>query len=389
MKLVKKGIILFPLFFLLFACHHLTLDSFSHQVQFLNEQIIKGQKTFQGFLVGGLSGAAYDSQSRRFFFISDDKKNHRFYELSIKSQKPYRLEITKQTFLKERGENRLARRMDPEAILFYPSRKELFIASEGQQIYSPPEPPQIYRFSFSGVLQKVWPVPLVFWNREKGSFFGTRENKGFESLALDLENQILWTATEEPLKQDTLSFKNQWIRVSGFSLKTRELIFQHGYKTKNPHTGLVEMLLLKPFVFLTLEREYKKFFKRKGNKDQGDIEEAPHFVVTEDEKRSFSIKINSKETKGVNKVQLFLTDCRKSSNLYKKIRLPLSFNPCRKILLFDFDDLPQHIKVDNLEAMTFGPQISPTQKLLVFISDNNFNPREQKNQILFFKFSQK
>ena len=196
-----------------------------------------------------------------------------------------------------------------------------------------------------------------FWSRKKGVFFGPKENKGFESLALDLQNQILWTATEEPLRQDQLLHSNQWIRISGFSLKNQELLRQHGYETKNSSTGLVEMLLLKPLIFLTLEREYKPFTAGKKN--------------------------------GVNKIQLFLTDCTNSSNLYKETYLPKKFKPCRKTLLFDFDNLPKNIKPDNLEAMTFGPWISSRHRLLVFASDNNFNPLKQKNQILFFKFSLK
>ena len=353
MKFLKKKFFLVS-FFIFPNCAHLLATP---KIQFLNEQIIEGTKEFQGLNVGGISGASFDNSSRRFFFLSDDKKNHRFYELRLKNKKPYKLEIMNQVFLRENQANRLQRNMDPEAILFHLKENKFFVAAEGQQIFSPPEPPQIYEFSKAGVLKQAWPVHPGFWSRKKGVFFGPKENKGFESLALDLQNQILWTATEEPLRQDQLLHSNQWIRISGFSLKTQELLIQHGYETKNSSTGLVEMLLLKPLIFLTLEREYKPFTAGKKN--------------------------------GVNKIQLFLTDCTNSSNLYKETYLPKKFKPCQKTLLFDFDNLPKNIKPDNLEAMTFGPWISSRHKLLVFASDNNFNPLKQKNQILFFKFSLK
>ena len=342
----------FPVLYLftLSACSHF---SSTPKIQFLNEQIIEGSRKFKGLTVGGISGASFDSSSHRFFFLSDDKKNHRVYVLQLQNTKPYKLKITDQILLRENQSPRLERNMDPEALLFHPLKKEFFVASEGQQIFSPPEPPQIYQLSTSGALLKAWPVHPIFWNKKEGTFFGPFENKGFESLAMDLKNQILWTATEEPLRQDSVSRLDQWIRISGFSLQNQKLIAQYGYKTKNPSTGLVEMLLLKPLLFLTLEREYKPFTAGKKN--------------------------------GINKIQLFLTDCKQSSNLYKKTYLSGHFKPCKKNLLFDFDSLPKNIKADNLEAMTFGPWVSPHQRLLVFASDNNFNPKKQKNQILFFK----
>lgn len=345
------------------------------KIEFLNEQIIDGNKIFEGLTVGGISGASFDNIKNHFLFLSDDKKNHRFYRLQIKNKTPYSLEITEQVFLKEKGLSRLQRNMDPEAILFHSNGKKFFIASEGQQIFAVFEPPEILQFSLSGVLEKIWPLPSIFWtvkkpfdgkkeissDSDKGLkffaslphnqiLFGPRENKGFESLAMDFENQILWTATEAPLRQDFASSSEHWIRLSGFSMKNQKLVEQRGYRIKNTTTGLVEIQFLKPLVFLTLEREYMN---------------------------------------PSNKVHLFLTDCVKSSNFYKQVKLPGHFKPCKKNLLFDFEHLPQGITVDNLEAMAFGPPVSSNERLLVIASDNNFNPSKQTNQILFFKFSEK
>jgi hypothetical protein len=46
--------------------------------------------------------------------------------------------------------------------------------------------------------------------------------------------------------------------------------------------------------------------------------------------------------------------------------------PISKTLLLDFADLG--IAPDNLEGMTFGPRLADGRRLLVVISDNNFNP---------------
>ena len=109
-------------FFILPNCAHLLTTP---KIQFLNEQIIEGTKEFQGLNVGGISGASFDNSSRRFFFLSDDKKNHRFYELQLKNKKPYKLEIVNQVFLRENQANRLQRNMDPEAILFHLKEKQI------------------------------------------------------------------------------------------------------------------------------------------------------------------------------------------------------------------------------------------------------------------------
>lgn len=352
------------------------------KVEFLNEQIIGGDQIFEGLAIGGISGASFDHRKKDFLFLSDDKKNPRFYKLQIKNKNPYRLEITEQVFLREKDSTRLERNIDPEAILL--SGKQIFVASEGQQIFAVFEPPEILQFSLSGALEKIWPPPSVFWKVKKpfegakikgvktgGAkktpsrsskelkffsslphnqiLFGPEENKGFESLAMDFQSQVLYTAAETPLRQDQNSSSGHWIRLGGFSLKDQKLIAQYGYRIKSAATGLVEMHLLKPLVFLTLEREFLPS----------------------------------------NKVRLFLTDCAESSNFYRQVRLPKHFEPCKKSLLFDFDHLPEGITADNLEAMTLGPPISPKGRLLVIASDNNFNPAKQINQILFFKFSEK
>ena len=438
-----------------------TAESFD--LRFLNEQILR--KNFQGLPVGGISGASFNSRSGRFLFLSDDKKNHRFYKLRLQNGgPPYKLHITEQVFFKETGRQSPARNMDPEAIFFHPPSQDIFTASEGQQIFAVPEPPEILQFSLSGRLKRAWPVSDVFWPRAlagalkqnggggdephrggaprngpdsggphlgetarakvntattdpagfpKGSAaaagakprslkIGPYENKGFESLAFDPQNQILWTATEAPLRQDSASLKADCcIRISGFSMKSRQLTRQHGYKTAAKGAGLTEMLFLEPDVFLTLEREYIASGAKGARPTTATVVAAspktdgkPHLggphrggpatsrgasvqpalqpaaaassernVKTRGEIVSFSkTKPRLNKSNGVNKVRLFVTDCSRASDLvHSKKRLPLHFQPCEKSLLFDFDSLAKDgVQADNLEAMAFGPVLRLT-----------------------------
>ena len=347
-------------------------------VELKGEQVFKKGKQFGNLKVGGLSELFYDPASHSFLALSDDKKNHRFYRLVLKhdlsSKKPYKLEIKEQVFLKSPGHKRLKRNMDPEALVLY--KDQILIASEGQQIYKIHEPTQIFTFDKQAVLKSAWPVPLVFWNKKLTkrdpigfwnkaltkqepliSFlsqmenFGQQENKGFESLTLDLKLGHLWTATEKPLKQDIVFKRKFFVRLSAFDIQTKKMFLQYPYFLEDEDAGLVALRFLKPNVFLGLERAYKKIKKR-----------------------------------GVNEVNLFLIDCHQAGNIQPyPANLPGKLKPCSKKRLWTSSKAD--IAVDNLEALALGPLIpfsTSKKQLLVLASDNNFNEEKQKTQFLFF-----
>ena len=55
--------------------------------------------------------------------------------------------------------------------------------------------------------------------------------------------------------------------------------------------------------------------------------------------------------------------------------------PLLKELVLDFDDLG--IPLDNVEGMTFGPDLADGRRTLVFVSDDNFS-ETQVTQFLAF-----
>ena len=350
--------LLHPLFFLilLFSCLSSQKQS-KIFIKFKGEQVFEKNKSFEGLRVGGLSGLIFDVSSGYFFALSDDKKNHRFYKLALTAQPRYKLEIKKQIFLKSPGHKRLKRNMDPEALAFY-GNNIIFIASEGQQIYKTHEPTQIFTFDRQAVLKEAWPVPPVFWkagHNKQPPHFGQKENKGFESLTLDNNSDTLWTATEKALKQDLILKQKSFIRLSAFDIKNKKLLAQYVYALNNSKEGgLTALQLLKPKVFISLERTYKK---QKNN--------------------------------GINEAHLFFTDCRKADNVQALIQLKKGFKSCSKSLIWDSSKNPS-VKVDNLEGLALGP-VLPSQKkqLMVLVSDNNFNEGKQKTQFLFFELNTK
>jgi hypothetical protein len=53
---------------------------------------------------------------------------------------------------------------------------------------------------------------------------------------------------------------------------------------------------------------------------------------------------------------------------------PIAFDPVAKRLIFEFDDLG--VPIDNIEGMTFGPDLPDGRRSLVIVSDNNFSPAQ-------------
>jgi len=301
-----------------------------------------------------LSELFFDESSGYFLALSDDKKNHRFYKLALKTKPIYQLEIKKQIFLKSPGHQRLKRNMDPEALALY-GKNKIFIASEGQQIYKIHEPTQIFTFDREGILQEAWPVPTVFWPKgqtKQSPSFGQQENKGFESLTLDKKSNTLWTATEQPLKQDLIFTDKFFVRLSAFDIKNKKMLAQYPYALKGEKSGLVALKWIKPKMFIGMERAYRKL---KNN--------------------------------GGNEVDLFLTDCRQASNVQTQIQLKKKFKACLKHQLWSSLKNFTSSRVDNLEALALGPVLPSQKQLMVLASDNNFNEEKQKTQFLFFELS--
>ena len=336
-------------------CSHLQKSSTAISITLIEEQSLEKRTVFEGFKVGGLSELAFDNKTGHLTALSDDKKNHRWYELSFQTKPKYQLKIIKQILLKSPQSKRLNQNMDPEAILFYGDN--VFIASEGQQIYEEHEPTQIFTFNRKGVLKSAWPVPSIFWQirpNKKAGAIGQQENKGFESLTLDKKKNVLWTATEQPLKQD-LIFKNKsFVRLTAFDIKSKKILFQYPYFLKDSKDGgLTALEFLKDNAFISLERAYKK---------------------------------NKKN--GANEVELFFTDCRKAQDIKAYTVLQTKFKACSKKLLWSSSQ-EKNIKVDNLEGLALSQPSANKKRSLILVSDDNFNPQHQKTQFLFFELTEK
>lgn len=343
------------------------------------------QQDFQGTRLGGLSGLTYDRQRNRLYAISDDRSNFapaRFYTLKVElsaADQPIgisRVDVEQVTVLKgENGEPFPAGTVDLEGIALSP-RQSLFIASEGDADQG--IAPFIDEF---GLATGNWRSRLPISNRylprtEAEKRLGVQTNQGFEALTLNagsygntqLEPFRLFTATEAALQQDLPPIEIEsgglesdpqtaapptYIRFLHYLIGENQplLLAEHVYPVDPlpagaENLGLSELLVLdQGGHFLSLERA---------------------FGVT-----GFSGKIFQLAMGGA-------TDIASLPSLEGNIN---GITPIYKRLVLDLSELG--IPLDNFEGMTLGPQLPDGSQSLILVSDDNFNPLQTTEFLLF------
>ncbi|MBF2029345.1 MAG: esterase-like activity of phytase family protein [Oscillatoriales cyanobacterium C42_A2020_001] len=330
---------------------------------------------FQETPVGGLSAITYDRQRDLFYAISDDRSDFapaRFYtlKLAIDSTAPQAPKIQTvnlqnvTTITNEDGKPYAKGTVDPEGIALSPL-ETLFISSEG--IPKQDIPPFVREFDLkTGQWKRSLPIPKRYAPKiEAGKLVqGVGDNLGFEALTLGsispgaIEPFRLFTATESALTQDASPEHPQQgasrNRLLHYSVDPSHalLVSEQLYSMETPpegalYHGLTELLAIdQGGHFLSLERS----FGAKG----------------------FSVKLYQLAFGSA-------TDTIRIESL--KGTLP-GVQPVRKKLILDLTELG--IRLDNLEGMTLGPRLPDGTSSLVLVSDDNFNP-QQVTQFLLFR----
>jgi hypothetical protein len=335
-------------------------------LEFLGEYQLPKQ-SFRDTVVGGLSGITYDRQLNQFYAVSDDRRNARFYTLTLDldGDKLQKVNLTNVTFLKDLNKQDFAPdTIDPEGIALSP-RRTLFISSEGNIAQG--VEPFIGEFNLeNGEAQEFLPIPERYLpNTPNNPPRGIENNQGFESLTLGINSTLpedpfrVFSAVESPLKQDSQTPENNRLRFLHYGINPigfPVLVAEHLYLLEPTppearNHGLVELLALpKEGYFLSLERT---------------------FSLT-----GFSVKI-------FQVVNASATDTSRIASLAGDIT---NLQPLRKKLLLDLGELA--IDLDNLEGMTWGPRFADGSQSLLLVSDDNFQ-KSQVQQFLLFRLREK
>ena len=331
-------------------------------------------KTFEDTKVGGLSGIDYNAKQHLYYLICDDRSvfnDSRFYtaKINLSQDKIKSIDFQNVTYLKdEAGKNygnwntTPTTACDPEDMRYNPKTNSLVWSSEGARVINADKEilqnPSLNFIDLKGnFLGKAkLPKNLEIQKEEKGP----RNNGTLEGISFDFKYNNIYTNIEEPLFEDgdqANTRKGGLIRLYQFNAKTKKNTAQYGYQ-------------LEP---IALEPNPKGAFAVNGvlaiqyyGKNQ--------LLVVE---RSYSTGTQACT------VKVFLCDLKKATNVKNYSSLQnQKIELASKKLILNMDDLG--IFIDNIEGLTFGPNLANGNPSIIFVSDNNFSDK-QKTQVLVFE----
>lgn len=378
---MKKQVFVAFLFFSFVSCHSSQRISHSdnsetiHSLKWLGKYELPHNLSYKGTTVGGLSGIDYDKENNCYYLISDDRsaiQPARFYTARIyfqeggldsvalinvttllqSSDKPYPNSIQDP-----------AHTPDPEAIRYNPVLKRMVWSSEGERIVNPGktvlENPAITEITPDGKYIDSFPLPanLHMQAVEKGP----RQNGVLEGLSYADNFKTLYVNVEEPLYEDGPRAETKpndaWIRIYQYTAAGKKNTAQYAYH-------------LDPVAYPAIP---EKAFKINGVPDILAFGNRQLIVM----ERSFSTG------RLPCTIKLFLTDLRNASDIshIASLRDNPPVKPATKKLLLNLDSLGTY--VDNLEGMTFGPDLPNGHKTLILVADNNFSAFEKTQFFLF------
>lgn len=342
---------------------------------FLSEKDIPFNQLFKGTTIGGLSGIDYNVASDRYYLISDDRSAinaARFYtaRVIINNSKIDTVIFLSVDSLKTTDgltypniKQDPQHTPDPEAIRFNSNNKTLVWTSEGERIVNANTTvltnPSITIIDSKGKLLDTFLLPSQLKMTKEES--GPRQNGALEGLTFADDFKTLYVNVEEPLYQDgpraALSLNNAWIRIIKFNMGNRKPTAQYAYQ-------------LDPVAYPS---NPVNAFQVNGVPDILSVQYNQLLVI----ERSFS---TGRLACTIKVFLVDLTDAEDISNNNSLITKP-PLKPVKKTLLLNMDTLG--IYTDNIEGVTFGPDLPNGHKTLVFVSDNNFSILEKTQFLLF------
>lgn len=337
----------------------------AHRLCLIGTAALPSGTEFLGTTVGGLSGIDYDSVHDRYLLISDDRSEHqsaRAYTARLRytADALAAPELTGVITLRHASGEPFApaRRPRPgmdvpdaEAVRWRPGGATFLWTSEGD--FARGFGPQLRESHADGAPVRDIPLPASF---QPAADHGPRGNATLEGLALAPGGRTAWLAMEAAWKQDgpppTPATAGAPVRFTAIDVASGQPLRQIAYvpdAVPRPRrlpwgpqvNGVSEVLADGPHHLLVLERAYSAG-------------------------AGFSAR-------------LYRVDTREGDDTLALDRLVRgNHTPVPKALVADFEALGV-TPLDNLEGMAWGaplPGSSGNTRVLVFVSDDNFNPAQ-------------
>lgn len=321
---------------------------------------------------GGISGADYDPRRRRWLLISDDKSEFapaRYWtaRIDIATNAAPIVHLSAAIPLRTE-EGKVFPRfgtgvegVDSESIRIAPRHGGILWSSEGdpQDGFGP----AIRIMSPAGKRSTKLPLPGLF-AFDPTHRTGPRPNLSIEGMTFADHGRSLWVSMEAPFYQDgpvATAGSGADVRLTRLRSGQADGFRQYAYPLEpiGPYpagrladNGVSEILAIDDAHLLVLERSG---------------------VQQADGTFRFRPRLYCASADGATDVASF-GSLRASS-----------YVPMRKSLVYDFTRLPA-VRVDNVEAMSWGPPLPGGHRSLVFMTDNNFG-QGQPTQILAFELS--
>ncbi|CAN5232719.1 esterase-like activity of phytase family protein [soil metagenome] len=320
------------------------------KLTFLDDYIVPDDLEILGTRVGGLSGIDY--HDGLYYLVSDHPGNPRFYkaEIQISGRSIDTVIINEVVTLDRSAPFFRDHHLDLESIRYDEEREEILIASEGS--IQNKKDPAIFFIKPDGEYVSHFQLPAYFLSTGEQK---PRNNGVFEGLAKSMDGAGYWAGMELPLEKDGSKPKlfptKSPVRITYFDkdsgLAQRQFVMQLEHITKIPWlyfavNGLTELLEYAPNKFLVLERAFSAGHGSNGNT-----------------------------------VRIFDVDAENATNTLQAENLrKIKYREAHKNLVFDFKSVKKQLReniIDNLEGMTFGPDLPNGNKTLLLVSDDNFS----------------
>jgi len=373
MRSINKKI-LFIFSFLVFSFYCVVAQKIS-QLKFISEYDVPHDLQFMNTTIGGLSGIDYDKAKGLYYMISDDRSAinpARFYTAKIFFS-PSKIDsvvfVNVTTLLAADGKPYPNSKQDPkhtpdpEALRYNPITHQMIWSSEGERIVRAKdtvlENPAVTLISTDGKYIDTFSLPknMLMHSTENGP----RQNGVFEGLTFANDYKTLFVNVEEPLYEDgpraDVIENNATIRILKFDMATKKCVAQYAYK-------------LDPVAHQAITKDA---FKINGIPDILSIGHNKLLVM----ERSFSTG-NMACT-----IKIFEADLNTATNILntESVLNKDRIVRAKKKLLLNMDDLG--IYIDNVEGMTFGPDLPNGHKSMIMVVDNNFSALEKTQFFLF------
>lgn len=343
-------------------------------IKFLGVYEIPFNLKYKNTTVGGLSGIDYDAKNDQYYLVSDDRSEKnpaRFYTAKIfVTQKGIdSVVFTDVNYMLQPGgefypdskQNRF-KTPDPEAMRYNPQNNYLAWSSEGERIIKANDTlltdPSVLIIEPGGKYIDSFALPPVL--KMSTTENGPRRNGVLEGMSFADNYKTLYVSVEEPLYEDgpraDIMHNNAFIRIVKFDVAAKKSIAQYAYE-------------LEPVAYAA---KPETEFKVNGVPDVLSLGNNKLLVI----ERSFSTG------RIACTIKVFIADLNNATDVSSvTLKSNPSFTPVKKSLVLNMDDLG--IYTDNIEGVTFGPILPNGHKTLLFIADNNFNPLEKAQVLLF------